>query len=175
MSPRRLAAVTPLLIALTAACALLATDASAHVGHVISRAERYIKLDVDGYQARVVLSLTLGPDEGRRVLEAADEDGDGEVTRAEADAYLAQWTASLQEELPVRLDDVALTMVWGEPYFEPIGAVRPVPLTLEVVARFELEGGDETVTIVDRMVRREVFERTDVAFQIRGGAGLVQS
>ena len=50
---------------------LWASPASAHVGHVILRAERYLKLDVAGRDARVVVSLTLGEGEGRRVLELA--------------------------------------------------------------------------------------------------------
>lgn len=148
---------------------------AAHVGHVIRTAERYLKLDVDGHQARVVVSLTLGPDEGRRVLEAADTDADGAVDEAESDAYLAQWAEGLRDEVPLRLDDAPVAARWGEGYLAPIGRVRRVPVTVEMVARFELGGGEQTVGLEDRMVRREVFERTDVRFQIRGAAELVRS
>ncbi len=165
-----------LLIFSAAVCGLVSPPrASAHVGHVILRAERYLKLDVSGYDVRVVVSLTLGPAEGRRVLEAADVDGDGEVSSAESETYLAAWGAGLHEELPLSLDGESLELAWGEGYFEPMGAVRPVALTVEMVARFELGGGEETVRFVDRMVRREVFERTDVAFQVRGQAELLAS
>jgi len=154
---------------------LAPAPAAAHVGHVIRTAERYLKLDVDGHRARVVVSLTLGADEGRRVLEAADADGDGTVTGAESEAYLAQWGDGLREEVPLSLDSERVRASWGEGYFAPIGSVRRVPVTVEMVARFELGGGEETVGLEDRMVRREVFERTDVRFQIRGDAELVRS
>jgi hypothetical protein len=142
---------------------------------VILRAERYLKLDVSARDARVVVSLTLGEDEGRRVLSAADADGDGRVTSGEADAYLAQWAAGLRREVPIEVDGRELAVAWAEGYFEPIGAVRATPLTVEMVARFELAGGEQTVRLVDRMVRREVFERTDVAFDVRDGAELLAS
>lgn len=145
------------------------------MGHVILRAERYLKLDVSGREARMVVSLTLGPEEGQRVLSAADGDEDGRVTTEEANAYLAQWGQGLRDELPLSVDGEALAAPWGDGYFEPIGRVRPTPLTVEMVARFELAGGEQTVRFVDRMVRREVFERTDVAFDVRDGAELVES
>jgi len=148
--------------------------AHAHIGHVIMRAERYLKLDIAGNDARVVVSLTLGADEGRRVLEAADASGDGEVSAPEADAYLAQWAQGLATELPVSVGSQPLELTWGEGYFEPIGAVRRTPLTIEMIARFELEG-EQTVRFEDRMVRREVFDRTDVAFRTRDGARLLAS
>jgi hypothetical protein len=157
-----------------AAVWLLAAPAAAHIGHVILRAERYLKLDVAGNGARVVVSLTLGEQEGRRVLEAADADGDGEVDAAEADAYLAQWARGLGAEVPIRVDGEPVDVDWGEGYFDPVGAVRPVPVTVEMIARLELEG-EQTVTIEDRMVRREVFDRTDVAFRAREGAELLAS
>ncbi len=142
---------------------------------MILRAERYLKLDVAGRQARMVVSLTLGPDEGRRVLSAADGDGDGRVTAEESEAYLSQWGAALVSELPLSVDAAPIAPTWGDGFLEPTGAVRATPLTVEMVARFELAGGEQTVTIVDRMVRREVFERTDVAFDVRDGAELVAS
>ena len=56
----------------------------------------------------------------------------------------------------------------------PLGEVREVPVTLELVARLPLEG-ESTVRFEDRMVRREVFDRTDVAFRARDGAELLAS
>lgn len=152
-----------------------ALDARAHLGHAIARAERYLKLDVAGHEARVVVSLTLGAREGERLLEAADTSGDGRVDEAERDAYLAEWAAGLREELPVEVDGAAREITFGEPYLEPVGRVRAVPVTVELVARLPLEGGRQTVRITDRMVRREVYDRTDVAFRVRDGASLVAS
>ena len=165
--PARRAAALLLVLAFPAV-------ASAHLGHVILRAERYVKLDVAGAEARVVVSLTLGEQEGRRVLEAADTDADGRVTSAEADAYLAQWAEGLAEEVPIRVDGEAIDARWGDGYLDPIGRVRAVPVTVEMIARFELDG-EQTIAIEDRMVRREVFDRTDVAFRARDGAELAAS
>lgn len=152
----------------------LAAPASAHLGHVILRAERYLKLDVAGNRARVVVSLTLGEEEGRRVLEAADTDRDGEVSSPEADAYLAQWAEGLVDEVPIRVDGEPVEVAWGDGYLDPIGRVRAVPVTVEMIARFEVDG-ERTVAFEDRMVRREVYDRTDVAFRAREGAALVAS
>ncbi|MCZ7683347.1 MAG: hypothetical protein M5U28_32990 [Sandaracinaceae bacterium] len=123
----------------------------------------------------MVVSLTLGAREGERLLEAADTSGDGRVDEAERDAYLAEWAAGLREELPVEVDGAAREITFGEPYLEPVGRVRAVPVTVELVARLPLEGGRQTVRITDRMVRREVYDRTDVAFRVRDGASLVAS
>lgn len=169
MRGARLGALVVLL-----ACALPCT-ARAHLGHVIARAERYIKLDVAGNEARIVVSLSLGEREGLRVLEAADTSGDGTVDEVERDAYLAQWAEGLRTELPVEVDGTARELAWGEPYLDPVGRVRAVPVTVELVARLPLEGGRQGVTITDRMVRREVYDRTDVAFRVRDGASLIAS
>ena len=147
----------------------------AHVGHVIARAERYIKLDIGGRDARVVVSLSLGRDVGRGVLQTADSDGDGEVSAEESERYLEEWAAGLADELPVRVDGRAVPLAWRDGFFEPIGEVRATPATLELVGHFRLTGGEQTVRIEDAMVRREVFERTDVRFQCRDGAELIAS
>jgi len=149
--------------------------ARAHLGHEIARAERYLKLDVSGHSARIVVSLTLGQREGARVLAAADTDASGDVSEAERDAYLTQWGEGLRSELPVRVDGAPLSLVWSEPYMEPIGPVRPVAVTVELVARFELAGGRQTIRIEDRVPRREVYDRTDVAFRARDEATLIAS
>jgi hypothetical protein len=151
-----------------------AQPASAHLGHVVLRAERYLKIDATASEARLVVSLTLGPSEGRRVLEAADADGDRTVTRAEADAYMAQWGEGLETDLPVTVDREPVDVAWGEAYFDPIGAVRETPMTVEMVAHIPLDGGRRAVTMRDAM-RREAFDRTDVAFRARDGAELVAS
>lgn len=157
------------------AVGLLPASARAHLGHEIARAERYLKLDVAGHTARVVVSLTLGAAEGGRVLRAADADGDGRVSEAERDAYLADWGNGLREELPVEVDGVRQELVFAEPYLDPIGRVRAVPVTIEMVARFDLGGGRQSVRIRDAMVRREVYDRTDVAFRARDGARIAAS
>lgn len=159
---------------LVALILLLPASAYAHLGHEISSAERYIKLDAAGQGARIVVSLTLGPDEGLRVLEAADANGDRSVSERERDAYLASWGEGLARELPLTIDGERRELAWGEPYMEPIGRVTRALVTVEMVARIELEGR-QLVRIEDRMVRREVYDRTDVAFRARDGAELVAS
>lgn len=163
------------LVLAGALAASVAMPAHAHLGHVIARAERYVKLDLAGRSARVVVSLTLGAREGARVLAAADADSSGDVSVAERDAYLAQWGAGLEAELPLRVDGEPQALSWGEPYMAPVGAVRPVPVTVEMVARFDLGGGRQTIRLDDRATRREVYDRTDVAFRVRDGATLVAS
>lgn len=148
--------------------------ARAHLGHVILRGERYLKLDASDEDTRLVVSLMLGPQEGERVLDAADTDGDGEVTRPEADAYLAQWGEGLREEVPIELDAEPLEDPrWTDAWLEPIGRVRRVGLTVEMVAHIPTGRREHTIAYEDHMVRRETFDRTDVAFQAHDGAELL--
>lgn len=169
---RPLAAVA--VVAGLVVAGLFVTDrADAHVGHVILRAERYLKLDATDGDTRLVVSLTLGPDEGRRVLESADADADGEVSMAEADRYLAEWAAGLATEIPVEIDGGAIAVAWTDGWLEPAGPVTRTPLTLELVAHLPTNGREHTITFRDAMVRREVYDRTDVAFRGHDGAELV--
>lgn len=138
-----------------------AAPAEAHLGHDVLRAERYLKIEVAPTGARFVVSLTLGPAEMATILERADADSDGTVTQAEADAYMGQWAEGLKSDLPVTVDGEAVTLAWGEPYFDPLGAVRPVNGTVEMVARLPLDGGEHTIALADDM-RLESLERTDV-------------
>lgn len=138
------------------------------------RAERYLKLDVGESGARVVVSLTLGPEEMERILTAADKDGDGAVSEAEKSAYMNEWGAGLVTELPVEVDGTSTPVRWGEPFFEPVGAVRPEPGTVEMVGTFPVEGGEHVITVRDRM-RIEPYDRTDVAFRAREPVVLVAS
>ncbi|MAC28421.1 MAG: hypothetical protein CMH59_18390, partial [Myxococcales bacterium] len=149
-----------------------ALPAAAHLGHVVTRAERYLKLDAEPEGVRLVVSLTLGPRETVRVMRAADADGDEVVTQAEADAYMAQWGEGLLEDLPVEVDGEPRAVAWGEPYFAPIGPVQAVNGAVEMVAHVPLAGGRHRVTLRDRM-RIETFDRTDVAFEAQPGATLV--
>lgn len=153
----------PDLRVLLAGALLLASaaPASAHLGHDVVRAERYLKIEVAPTGARFVVSLTLGPAEMRTILERADGDEDGTVTRAEADAYMAAWADGLQTDLPVSIDGEAVTLTWGEAYFDPLGEVRPVTGTVEMVAHHELDGGEHVIVLTDAM-RLKSLERTDV-------------
>lgn len=159
----------------TAPASFAPSVAHAHLGHVILNAERYLKLDVSDQEVRVVVSLTLGASEGQRVLRAADADNDGRVSREEADAYLAQWGDGLREELPIHVGPSRVQASWEEAFLEPVGRVRAVPVTVELVAHVPLGGGQERIQVEDRMVRREVYDRTDVAFRTRGAARLLAS
>lgn len=155
------------------ASALAPEIARAHIGHVIRRAERYLKIDASEDDTRLVVSLMLGPEEGERVLEAADADRDRQVSRAEADAYLALWGEGLREELPVTVDGDRAEVRWSDGWLEPIGPVRRVGLTVEMVAHLALEEREHAIAFEDRMVRRETFDRTDIAFQEHDGAELL--
>jgi hypothetical protein len=150
----------------------IAAVAHAHLGHVILRAERYLKLDASESDTRLVVSLTLGASEGERILRAADADGSGAVSEGEADAYLAQWGEGLRTDVPIEIDGAPFAATWTEGYMEPLGAVAPTPLTVEITAHLPVTGRDHEVRFRDHM-RREVFDRTDVAFRAHDGAELV--
>jgi hypothetical protein len=152
--------VVPSIVA-SIALTTLASMAHAHLGHVVVRAERYLKIDLEPTQARVVVSLTLGPDETVRIQSAADADRDGALTQAEADAYLAEWGRGLADELPVEVDGVPVTLVWGEPWMAPLGTIERVPGSVEMVARVPLPPGRHVLRVRDGM-RVESFDRTDV-------------
>lgn len=168
MSPRQ----RLLILVIALAWTITPIAASAHLGHVILRAERYLKLDASEDDTRLVVSLTLGASEGERVLGAADANGDHVVSQAESDAYLAQWGEGLRTDVPIEIDGAAFEAAWTEGYMEPIGPVGPTPLTVEITAHLPLTHRDHVVRFRDRM-RREVFDRTDVAFRAHDGAELV--
>jgi hypothetical protein len=155
--------------------ALGSSTSHGHLGHVVVRAERYLKLDLEPTQARFVVSLTLGPDETVRVASAADVDADGVMTEAEADAYMAEWGRGLQTELPFELDGESVALTWEEPWITPVGPIERVPGTVEMVARVPLEPGTHTLRWRDGM-RVETFDRTDVAVTTTGpGLTLVRA
>lgn len=156
--PSRRVMVGLTLVALTT---FGASFTHAHLGHVVVRAERYLKLDFEPTQVRFVVSLTLGPDETVRVQSAADLDRDGSLTQVEADAYMAEWGRGLVSELPFEVDGESVTLAWSEPWMAPIGVIERVPSTVEMVARVPLEPGRHTLRFRDGM-RVETFDRTDV-------------
>lgn len=162
-------------LAVALAIVLSATAARAHIGHTITRAERYLKLDATEADTRFVVSLTLGPAEGRNVLGEADADHDGEVDEAEMTGYLANWAEGLRTELPIEVDGAPLEVTWTDGWMDPIGAVRAVPVTVEMVAHLPVTGREHRIVVRDQMVRREVFDRTDVAFRAHDGAELVHA
>jgi hypothetical protein len=152
----------------------LPSVADAHIGHVITRAERYLKLDATEADTRFVVSLTLGAAEGRQVLSLADADESGTVDEAEMRTYLASWAEGLRTEVPIEVDGAPLDVAWTDGWMDPIGSVRAVPVTVEMVAHLPLTEREHRVVVRDRMVRREVFDRTDVAFRAHDGAELVR-
>ncbi len=159
---------------LTCGALFLQSIAAAHLGHQVQRAERYLKLDAAAGELRVVVSLTLGPSETVRVMDAADENKDGEVSRAETDAYMASWGVGLATELPIEIDGERVPLEWGEPYLDPMGPVMPVPGAVEMVARIPISGGRHRIVLRDGM-QSEKYDRTDVAFESRDGVTLVAS
>jgi hypothetical protein len=149
-----------------------AASALAHVGHVIQRAERYLKLDASERDTRLVVSLTLGDLEGERVLRDADADGDRRVSEVEAEAYLHRWAEGLRSEIPVWIDGTPVETVWTDGWFDPLGSVRRTAVTLELVTHLPVDAREHRIVFEDRMVRREIFDRTDVAFRAHDGARL---
>jgi hypothetical protein len=152
-----------------------AASAAGHLGHIVLSGERYLKLDASEADTRLVVSLTLGASEGRRVLESADADRDGELTQAEADAYLADWGRGLRDELPIEVDGERIEVSFAEPYLDPIGRVAPVPVSVEMVAHLPITAPEATIVVRDRMVRRESYDRTEVVFRGHDGAEVVRS
>lgn len=172
-----LSSVRSCILASILASMLAPSLAAAHLGHAVQSAERYLKVDFARGHARVVVSLMLGPGEASRVLHLADRedgDGDGTLTSAEADAYLARWAVGLSEDLTIEVDGVPVDVAWGEAYLDPPGPIGPRPATVEMIARIPLVEGEHHLVLRDAM-RRETFERTDVAFSSRDGAELVAS
>ncbi|MEM9189729.1 MAG: hypothetical protein AAGF12_11170 [Myxococcota bacterium] len=153
---------------------VLSDTASAHLGHVVNRAERYLKVEANDESFRLVVSLTLGADETLRIMNAADEDGDGTVTQAEADRYMAAWGEGLKKELPIERSGEATPVDWGQPYFDPIGPLVRRPGTVEMIAILPHDGGVESLTLIDRM-RVEPYDRTDVVFRTQEQAKLLAS
>lgn len=148
--------------------------AQAHLGHVVQQAERYIKLDVSGYQVRVVVSLSLGARETSRVMQQSDADRNGWVSPEERDAYMALWGDGLREELAVEVDGEPVDVLYGEAFMQPIGPVAAVDGAVEMVGVFLLDGGEHRITVRDNMPL-EPFDRTDLSFRTRDGATLLAS
>jgi len=150
-------------------------EVRAHLGHLVLRAERYVKIDAAPGEVRVVVSLMLGPSETRGALEPADTDEDGSVSRAEADAYLVGWAAELKNEIVISVDGApAADVVWRDGVLEPIGPIAAQPLTVEMIAHVAIAGGEHRVSVRDTMDLAR-FERTDVAFHARDGATLLRA
>lgn len=148
--------------------------AEAHLGHLVLSAERYLKIDAAPHEARVVVSLMLGPTESPRVLREADTSHDGNVDEAEATAYVAGWARELQGELPITVDDApAAGVAWRDGAITPLGpVVTPEVVSVEVVAHVPLAGGEHTLRLRDRMDATR-FDRTDIAITARDGAALL--
>ena len=150
------------------------SNSQAHLGHTVQQAERYLKLDVSGYQVRLVVSLTLGSRETARLMEQADRDRDGWVSPQERDEYLAQWGDGLRNELQVSVDGRAIDVTYGEAFMQPVGEIVATEGSVEMVGVFALDGGEQVLFVEDRMPMQG-FERTDLSFRVRDGATLVAS
>lgn len=147
----------------------------AHLGHLVLGAERYVKFDVTPEGLRLVVSLVLGPAETARVMQRADEEGDGNgvVSPDEARRHVERWTAALADEMPVLVDGEPVRASWGESFFDATGPVGSrSEAAVEAVVRVPLESGERRIQVRDRM-RAETFDRTDVSFVARDGARLL--
>lgn len=139
---RRSTAVVASLVTL-----LLCPVARAHLGHLTLRAERYLKLDVQASAVRVVMSLQLEGEEALRARDHVDADDDGTMTQAEVAAALDAWRGQLRRELALSIDGRPARATWDEGVIVPLGPVRPVSTTLELVTRVPLPGAAERVRI----------------------------
>jgi len=151
-----------------------ASVAAAHLGHLVQQAERYLKVDVSGYRVRLVVSLSLGARETARLMQEADENGDGDVSPEERDAYMALWGAGLENELTVEVDGAPVSVAFGEPFMQPIGPVMATDGAVEMIGTFDLDGGEQRVVIRDAMPT-DAFDRTDYSFRARDEAVLLAS
>ena len=141
-----------------------ASAARAHPGHLGIRADRYLKLEVSPKGLRLVVSLTLGPVAATRWLRAADTNGDGKVSEAEAEASMKRWTEALDRELPVEIDGKGVKLRWTNPFLDPIGEIDGRPATVEMTGLAALDGGRHHIVLRDKMLQ-EAFDRTDVAIE----------
>ncbi len=146
--------------------ALWSSAAWAHPGHLGIRADRYLKLEVSPKRLRLVVSLTLGPVAATRWLRAADTNGDGKVSEAEAEASMKRWTEALDRELPVEIDGKGVKLRWASPFLDPIGEIDGRPVTVEMTGLVHLDGGRHHIVLRDKMLQ-EAFDRTDVAIEAR--------
>ncbi|MFT5355316.1 MAG: hypothetical protein ACI9KE_002532, partial [Polyangiales bacterium] len=145
--------------------------AEAHLGHVVLRAERYLKFDVEPAALRVVASLTLGPTEMARIMRDADTSGDGSIDGSEADAYMQTWGNGLAEELRIEVDGEAVAVVWGDAYFDPQGVIRSEAGSVEMVARVELDPGTHRIRLSDSMPT-EALDRSDIVIRTQPGGSV---
>ena len=166
-------AAGPFSIVFMAVAFFVATPrAQAHLGHVVLRAERYLKVDVEPEALRVVASLTLGPTEMERILRDADTNEDGSVDASEADVYMQTWGEGLAEELRIEVDEEWVEVIWGDAYLDPHGVIRSVAGSVEMVARVDLDPGTHRIRLRDSMPTG-ALDRTDIVIRTQPG-GLVR-
>jgi hypothetical protein len=149
-------------------------SASAHSGHDVVRAERYLKLEATDSGLRFVVSVSYGAEEMLRVARMADEDQDGTITERESRRFMEDWAQTLRRELPVRSDGSFVSVLWAEGYFHPLGRISARPGTIEMTANISMMPGRHFIVITDQM-RFESFDRTDVTFGERDGGTLITS
>lgn len=148
-----------------------APPAQAHLGHVVLRAERYLKFDVEPAALRIVASLTLGPTEMARIMRDADTNEDGSVDGPEADAYMQTWGDGLAEELQIEVDGEEIAVVWGDAYLDPQGVIRNEAGSVEMVARVELDPGTHQIRLSDSMPT-EALDRSDIVIRTQPGGNV---
>ncbi len=158
--------------ALGLALALVSANASAHLGHVVENAERYVKLDAHEGELRVVVSITLGAAEGRRALDAADTNEDGRLDDAEVDAHVRGYADTLDRDLRLTIDDAPMPWRLASLRISPRGPA--VPRAVEFEVRQTLREGTHRLTLHDSG-EGPSFDRTDVALHAREGARLEAS
>ncbi|MFK8000943.1 MAG: hypothetical protein AB8H86_15195 [Polyangiales bacterium] len=156
------------IVVLLAGMTIVHSRAEAHLGHVVLRAERYLKFDVEPAALRIVTSLTLGPAEMARIMRDADTNQDGAVDGSEADVYMRTWGEGLAEELSIEVDGEPVAIVWGDAYLDPQGVIRNEAGSVEMVARVELRPGTHQIRLGDAMPT-EALDRSDIVIRTQPG------
>lgn len=154
-----------------AAATLVPSRVQGHLGHVVLRAERYIKFDVEPAALRIVASLTLGPTEMARIMRDADSNLDGSVDGTEADVYMRTWGEGLADELRIEVDGEPAQVVWGDAYLDPQGVIRNEAGSVEMVARIELDPGTHRIRLSDSMPT-EALDRSDIVIRSQPGGSV---
>lgn len=151
--------------AVAALVLILPARAGAHITGMRLRAERYLKLDVQRAELRIVFSLQLETMDALRVRQHVDTDHDGALSQAEVDAEMRWWDARLSRDVRVTEGGEPIAFRWGEGAFVPPGEVAPVSTTIELVAHVPLDGGGEHALEVRDAFSFDGLQRTEVRFE----------
>lgn len=134
-----------------------------------------MKLVAEEGRVRVVYSLSYGPMGAASARQRMDANRDGRLSAAETSAAARALGDRLASEVAVSVDGDPVALRWDPPFVgPPSGPVDTSPLTIELSAVVELEGGESLVRLVD-LPTLEDIERSDYGFEARPPAELLAS